>query len=122
MLLQNPWPHFVRDADWEFQVEVLFSEVNASADMIYNTGYFLAKPTQMMKDLFNQSLYAEANSKTTGQRVMNILKNKLIEDNLVDFLNDTAPRRLEPLRDDRLVFRMKPILEFPVGSTYILFA
>lgn len=117
MLLQNPWPHFVGDADWEFQVEVVSSEVNSSADMLYNTGYFLAKPTRMMMNLFNESLYADVKAKTTAQVVINKLKNKLIEENVVDFLNETAPPRQTPLLDDRLVFRMKPILEFPVGST-----
>ena len=64
VILQNPWPHFVGDADLEYQVETMWMEVDVTPDIQINAGYFLAKSTAAMRDVFRCVSSANEPSKT----------------------------------------------------------
>lgn len=116
---RNPWPHFKRDADFEYQGEKLIFEEELNEDVIINTGFFLVKPTPKVKAMFNESLYYSHTKLQTAQTVMNKIYQKYKKMNKTMFLNYTDVYGDDIPTSDKMIFRVLPILEFASGGAFL---
>lgn len=116
IMLKNPWPHFVLDADLEYHVEVSMSEVEIKEDIQINMGFILAKSNDKTIDVFNRTLRADRTKGTIEQNVFNSITRGMLRQKEALFLNFSDPKLEEEPSEQKLIMRMKPILEFPSGG------
>lgn len=120
VILRNPWPHFMLDADFEYQVEVPFFESEIKPNVQINVGYFYAKNNAKMQEVFNRTIHWKRTKVSVEQDIVNMIKEEKLKNNEAIFLNYTDPKRSDAAPEDKLVLRMKPVLEFPSGGALVL--